>query len=584
MYNVGVTQISLILIIILGILVLAILAGVGFFRWLIFRPIASIARSLREIRSGKTSAEFGALKRFLFFSPLITEISKIGVSLRRARTAAMEEAKMRYEKLESPWTAERLGEFIKAYLKDRNIFVVSATEPYVHDKPSHWYVPASGMVTAVESVMQACGGLWVALGRGEADKESSDNEGKLKVPPDDPKYTLKRMWITPEEYKGFYVGFANEAMWPLFHNAHTRPIFRKEDWQKYRRVNGKFTEALLAEIKDIDRPIILVQDFHFALLPEMIKKNRPDAQIGIFWHVPWPSPETFNICPWAKQILQGMLGADIIGFHTQQYCNNFMETVGRGIESIIDLDQFSITFKNHLTQIRPFPISIAFPELSAEAEKNSANKIFEQFGIKTEYVGMGVERLDYIKGILERFKGIEFFFDQHPNNKEKFTFLQIAEPSREAVERYRQFNKDVTSEAERINQKFATNSWQPIVLEKRHFSHEELYPLYRHANVCLVTSLHDGMNLVSKEFVAARDDEKGVLVLSQFAGAARELKGGAIIINPYSAEETAAAINEALNMPLIQQRRRMKKMREAVRNYNVYRWSAEFLRALINLD
>jgi len=557
-------------------------------RWLVFLPVVKIIKSIKTIREGKSDKGLENLKNDSFFKPLANEISKISTSLLSARSAASEEARMRMEKLDTPWTEERLKEFIKGYLKDRKIFVVSNREPYEHKKNKNgeieWSVPASGMVTAIEAVMASCGGLWMAQATGDADKEMSDKDGKLQVPPDDPKYTLKRIWLSEKEQKGFYVGFSNEALWPLCHTVHTRPIFRKEDWQAYRRVNGKFAEELLKEIKEIEKPLILVQDFHFALLPQMIKKSRPDAQIGIFWHVPWPSPEIFNICPFHKEILEGMLGADIIGFHTQQYCNNFMETVGKQIESITDFEQFSITFKSHTTHIRPFPISIA---LSNTKEKTSDVKIgkelFNKFGVKSELVGLGVDRMDYTKGILERFKGIEFFLDAQPSYKEKFTFLQIAPKSREVVEKYREFNEKVTAEAERINEKLGQNGWNPIILIKEHLSHKELYPLYRQADFCLVTSLHDGMNLVAKEFVAARNDESGVLILSQFAGASRDLKG-AIIINPYSAEQTSSAIQEALNMPLIEQRKRMKKMREAVKNYNVYRWSAEFMRAVASLD
>lgn len=566
------------------ILAIAIIFAV---RWIILKPILKIIKSIRSIRTGKTEQELNGFEEHSFFRPLAEEISKISDSLSKARLAASEEARLRMEKLDTPWTAERLKEFLKVYLKDRKIFAVSNREPYVHEKVKNeieCFVPASGMVTAIEPVMEACGGVWLAQASGNADKETSDADGKLQVPPDDPKYTLKRIWLSEKEQKDFYVGFSNEALWPLCHNVHNRPIFRKEDWQGYRRVNGKFAQSLLREIKDVEKPLILIQDFHFSLLSQMIKKSRPDAKIGLFWHVPWPSPEVFNICPWHKEIVEGMLGADIIGFHTQQYCNNFMDTVGKEIESIVDLEQFSITLKGHTTNIRPFPISVAFP--SKEDEKimiKRGEEMLKQFSINTEFVGLGVDRLDYTKGILERFKGIEFFFNMYPTYKEKFTFLQIAPPSREGVEKYRQFNEEVTSQAELINKKFGKNGWEPIVLIKKNLSHDELNALYRHADFCLVTPLHDGMNLVSKEFVAARSDESGVLILSQFAGASKDLKG-AIIINPYSAEQTSSSIYEALNMPPAQQRQRMKRMRETVKNYNVYRWSAEFMKAISVLD
>jgi len=567
-------------------LLFAILAVIVL-RWLILMPVVKMIKSIKAIRSGKIEEGLKGFEKHSFFRPLAEEISKISDSLSKARSAASEEARLRMEKLDTPWTAERLREFVKTYLKGRKVFAVSNREPYVHSKIKNevsYSVPASGMVTAVDPAMEACGGVWLAQATGDADKKTSDANGKLQVPPEDPKYTLKRIWLSEKEHKGFYVGFSNEALWPLCHNVHNRPIFRKEDWQEYRRVNGKFAQNLLREIEGVKNPLILVQDFHFSLLPQMIKKSRPDAKIGIFWHVPWPSPEVFSICPWHKEILEGMLSADIIGFHIQQYCNNFMETVGKAIESMLDLEQFSITLKGHITYIRPFPISVAFDSNGDDKQTLKKGKeLLEQFEVKTEYVGLGVDRLDYTKGILERFKGIEFFFDSYPAYKEKFTFLQIAPISRNEVEKYRQFNEDVTTQAEKINAKFQKNGWKPIVLVKNQLTHKELDLLYCQADVCLVTSLHDGMNLVSKEFVSARKDELGVLILSRFAGSAKELKG-AIIINPYSAEQTASAISEAINMPLTLQRQNMKKMREVIKNYNVYRWSAEFMKAVASLD
>ncbi len=553
-------------------------------RWLVYRPIIHMAEAIRQTRSGGVSNRSVVSKNHSFFKPIEAEISKMAKSLVSARVSAREEAKMRLEKLDSPWTAGRLKEFFEAYLKDRQIFVVSNREPYIHTKIKNEIkvlVPASGMVTALEPVMEACGGIWLAHGSGDADRLVVDKEDKIAVPPDDPKYTLKRLWLTEKESKGYYVGFSNETLWPLCHMAHTRPIFRKQDWIEYRKVNGKFAQSLLTEIKDVQRPLILIQDYHFALLPEMIKKSRPDAEVGIFWHIPWPSAESFSICPWRKDILEGMLGADVLGFHTQQYCNNFLETVGKEIESIADLEKFAITHQGHTSYIKPFPISVPFTngEILSDETKST---IPAELGIRTKYLGLGVDRLDYTKGILERMRGIEFFFDMFPAYKGQLTFLQIAPPSRESVEKYRQFNEEVTEEVERINKKLAAGDWQPIVLRKEHYTHEEIYPLYRAANFCLVTSLSDGMNLVSKEFVAARNDEAGVLILSQFTGASRNLKE-AIIINPYSAEETANAIHKALTMSSSEQHRRMKKMREAVKSYNIFRWAAEFLKSISNL-
>lgn len=554
-------------------------------RLIIYQPIMNLAESIRQARTGKSIDNPKTIKSHSFFHPIAAEISKMSTSLLQARTTASEEARLRLEKLDSPWTAERLKEFVKAYLKDRQIIVVSNREPYIHKNTKNkiqYTVPASGMVTALEPIMEACGGVWLAHGSGDADRLVVDKNDKVAVPPDEPKYVLKRLWLTDSEVEGYYQGFSNEAMWPLCQMAHTRPIFRKEDWTEYQRVNGKFAQSLLSEIQGIQRPVVLIQDYHLALLPEMIKRSRPDAVVGLFWHIPWPSGEAFGICPWRTEVLGGMLGADVVGFHTQQYCNNFLETVGKEIESLTDLETYAITHKGHTAYIKPFPISVAFTG-GEKGASEVGSRILERIGIHTKYLGLGVDRMDYVKGILEKLRGIEFFLDMYPAYKGQFTFLQIASPTREEVEKYRQFSQDVTREAKRINNKFRRGDWQPVALLKEHHTHEEIYPLYRAANVCMVTSLSDGMNLVAKEFVAARSDEAGVLVLSEFTGSARELRE-AIIINPYSAEQTAESIYRSLTMPITQQRKSMKKMRESVQNHNVYRWAAEFIRAVTSLE
>lgn len=551
------------------------------------RPLSKLAESVKAARKdGDLPAEWKGEGSFL--NPLSSEILKITQSLRRARTVASEEARLRLEKLDTPWTEERLKEFFKAHLKGRQIFVVSNREPYIHTKDKNeknkitWQVPASGLVTALEPIMAACGGTWLAYGGGNADKETVDEYDKIKVPPDEPTYTLKRLWLTEEEIKKYYNGFSNEALWPLCLLAHHRPLFREPDWKLYRQVNGKFAQSLLPEIKNVERPMVLVQDFHLALLPRLIKNNRSDAEVGLFWHIPWPSAETFSICPWRKEILDGMLGADLIGFHTQQHCLNFMETVSKEIESIVNFDEFSITRGNHTTYVKPFPISVAFPG-GAKIDNFSKSAVLQKYKISTELLGVGVDRMDYTKGIMEKLKGLEFFFTLHPEYQGKFTFLQVAPSSREGVQKYREFGEEVATEVERINKTFEKKGWKPIVLVRESLSHEDLYPLYHAADVCMVTSLSDGMNLVAKEYVAAKDKENGVLVLSQFAGASRELKGGAIIVNPYSAEETADAVYRAITMPLSEQYRRMKKMQETIKNHNIFRWAAEFLKTLSNL-
>ena len=560
-------------------------------RFFVFRQVIRLVESVKKIRMGGKNETFKDTAKYSFFKPLAKEITHMANSLLAARSTASEEARMRLEKLDTPWTAERLKEFIKAYLKDRKIFIVSNQEPYIHQKNKNEIVCSivpSGLNTAVNSVMEACGGVWIAHGSGDADKESSDENGKLQVPPNDPHYTLKRVWLSEKEFGGHY-RFSVEAIYPLCLMTYTRPVFRKDNWMMYKNVNKKFAQTLLAELKDVEEPIVLIQDYHFALLPQMIKEARPDAEVGIFWHVPWPSPEAFSVCPWRKEILKGMLGADIVGFNTQQFCNNFIDTIGKEVESLIDLETFSITREDHTTHIKSFPISIVFSDSKeTKIEQSESNDlglgILKKLGIQTKYLGLGVDRLDHAKGIPERFIGIENFFDAHPEYQGQLTFLQIASPHREHFKEYQEQYKDlITKEANRVNQKFGAKEWKPIVLETTQYSPLELKALFKIAHFCLITSLHDSMNLVAKEYVATRNDSLGVLILSQFAGASRDLKD-ALIINPHNTEEIGTAIYTALTMPLSEQRRRMDTMRTSVKDYNVYRWAAEFIKAVTSLS
>jgi alpha,alpha-trehalose-phosphate synthase [UDP-forming] len=559
-------------------------------RWLIFEPIRTLTSSIRLARNENNTPPTPFSLPSLF-APLTQEVSSMRQSLIEARIAAAEEAKASLEKMDAPWTAQRLKEFIRDTAKDRKIVVVSNREPYIHEKKGStisYHTPASGMVTALEPVVQAAEGTWVAHGSGTADRLVVNTQNRIAVPPDDPKYTLRRVWLTKEEEHHYYDGFCNEGLWPLCHTAYTRPVFRKEDWEEYQRVNRTFAHAVLTEIQTTKQPIVLVQDFHFALLPKLIKQARPDATVGIYWHIPWVSAEAFSICPWKKEILDGILGSDLIGFHTQLHCNNFIETVSRELESLINYEQFSVTRHNHVSFIKPFPISIAFSKTQTDTSRNykttaKQKNILKHAGIHTPYVGVGIDRLDYTKGILERLKAIELLLTRYPQYVEKFTFAQIAAPTRTRVPRYKEFALEVEKEVERINTMFQTRTWKPIVLIHRHHNHEEIDAWYKAADVCLVTSLHDGMNLVAKEFVASREDNKGVLVLSQFAGASKELKD-ALIINPYNGEETAAAIQYALSMTPAEQTKRMKKLRDIVRRHNIYRWSADMLRTLVTIN
>lgn len=562
--------------------VLIVLITLLIVRWSIAGPIARTAHWIKALRTGRAmSARIKPLDLDLF-RPLAREVATLAESLNTARSAAELEARLR-ETGESVWTPERLAVHVRARLEEGRLFVVSNREPYTHvrrGKSIEVSVPASGLVTALEPVLRACGGTWVAHGSGDADAETVDSSDRLMVPPDDPHYTLRRVWLSKEEEEGYYYGFANEGLWPLCHIAHTRPTFRADDWKHYQDVNRKFAKALLEEMEGIANPVVLVQDYHFALLPRLIKQKRPDARLAIFWHIPWPNPEAFGICPWQRELVDGLLGADLIGFHIQAHCTNFLQTVDRVVESRIDWDHSTVQRLEHRTRVHPFPISVELADVQPKPPRQSAYEVraslFKGLGVEAAVMGLGVDRLDYTKGILERFLAIERFLEKYPRYQGVFTFVQIGAPSRTHIKRYHDLQAEIEAEVERINWRFRADQWKPIVLLERQHSHQEIEPYYRAADLCLVTSLHDGMNLVAKEFVATRQDERGVLILSCFTGAARELRD-ALQVNPYDIDQTAEAIRAALEMSPEEKELRMQRMRKAVRDNNVYRWAASLI-------
>jgi len=480
------------------------------------------------------------------------------------------------------WNPDALRGLLHKELTGERIIVVSNREPYIHTKTKGQvkvHRPASGLVTAVEPVMRACSGTWIAHGSGNADRETVDHLDRVPVPPGNPEYTLRRIWLTKEEEKGYYYGFANEGLWPLCHIAHVRPIFRTEDWLQYVAINQRFADAVVKEA-DSDDPIVLVQDYHFALLPRMIREVLPKATVITFWHIPWPNPESFGICPWREELLRGMLGSTILGFHTPFHCKNFLETVDRYLETRIEHESSTITHGGHLTLVESYPISIQWPSPWQDVMPSieaCRSEIAESLGLSPDHlIGLGVDRQDYTKGILERFRAVERMLELHPELVGRFTFIQIAAPTRSALDDYQAFEAQVRNLAMRINQRFSNGSYQPIILKAEHHEPELVNRYFRAADVCMVTSLHDGMNLVAKEYIAARDDERGVLLLSQFTGAAHELHE-ALIVNPYHVEQTADALFDALSMPEFEQRERMRSMRALVRDFNVYRWAGRML-------
>jgi trehalose-6-phosphate synthase len=356
-------------------------------------------------------------------------------------------------------------------------------------------------------------------------------------------------------------------------------VFRSADWEQYQRVNRRFAEAVVEEARS-DDPIVLVQDYHFALLPRMVQERLPEATVITFWHIPWPNPEAFGICPWREAILEGLLGSTILGFHTRFHCNNFIDTVDRVLESRIDREYSTISYQGRTTLVQHYPISIEWPSRWLRGQPpvpTCRQRIRQANGIAEDVrVGVGVDRLDYTKGIVERLRAFERLLETHSEWIGRFCFVQIAAPSRSAIERYRRFAEEVNEVAAAINDRFGRPGHKPIQLRVSHHAPPEVFEYYRGADLCFVSSLHDGMNLVAKEFVAARDDEEGALVLSLFAGASRELPE-ALVVNPYDTDECANALHRALTMSPEEQRSRMRRMRAYVQEYNIYRWAGRML-------
>lgn len=458
-------------------------------------------------------------------------------------------------------------------------------EPFIHRYVGDQIAvmkPASGMATAIDPIMDASGGTWIAHGSGDADREVVDEADKIRVPPENPTYTLRRVWLTKQQEQGFYYGLANEGLWPLCHITFTPPVFRPADWDMYREVNQLYADAVLQEAGD--KPtFVFIQDYHFCLLPRMLKKANAKLIVAQFWHIPWPNREVFRVFPWGEELLDGLLGNDLLGFHIRYHCQNFLDTVDRNIEARVDTDRFQITRGGQTTSIREFPISIDYADHAALAQSADVNQAMlrwrKRLGRSAELVGVGIERLDYSKGIPQRLRAVDYLLEHHPEYRRRFVFLQLAAPSRSHIPEYQKIEDDVENLVEQINYKWRDRGWQPVLFLKEHHGPTDMMAVHRLARFCVVSSLHDGMNLVAKEYVAAKTDNDGVLVLSEFAGAARELSD-ALVINPYDTEQFADAIRYAVEMEPDERQGRMSRMRQVIEEHNVYWWAANFLTEL----
>jgi len=488
----------------------------------------------------------------------------------------------------STWTRQKLQKVVREHFPGVKMIAVSNREPYIHSKVDgriHCGTAASGLTSALDPILRASGGVWVAHGSGSADRDVVDGCNRVAVPPDDPCYMLRRVWLPKQIENEYYYGLANEGLWPLCHAVFHRPRFHARYWASYQDANRIFARAILEEANG-DPALVFIQDYHLALLPRMLKRANPRLTVAQFWHIPWPNRETFRAFPWKDELLDGMLGNDLLGFHLQYHCNNFLETVERSIEARVDNDHGAVIKSGHRTLVRAFPISIDFEERSGMASRPdgpSAAQWRQELGNIPEILGIGIDRIDYTKGIPDRLEAIDRLLEDHPNYVGRLVFLQVAVPSRTGIADYDDLNSALALQVDRMNRKWAHASWKPVVLVRRHVDREALVALHLMADFCFVTSLHDGMNLVAKEFVASRVDGDGVLILSAFTGAARELTD-ALIVNPFSVDEMAEALHQALSMPAEERHRRMNKMRAAVAVNNVYRWAGKILLTLSGID
>src|SRR3989338_8776926 len=489
------------------------------------------------------------------------------------------------------WNKLTLQNIIREKMGDYSLIVASNRQPFSHIMKAGKMVcqrEPGGLVTALHPVMQAAQqGTWIAAGTSEYDRKSVDAQHKVMIPPENPSDALRRIFLSKEERDGYYYGYCNEGLWPLSHVAYTRPTFLSSDWQTYEKVNRKFADAILEEIGN-RKAFVWIQDFHLVLVAKYLREAGASNIItSIFWHIPWPNPEIFRICPQKKEILEGFLAYDLVGFQIRHHFDNFLACVDQELESRIDREKTSVIYQSRETLIRSFPISVDFEAISNQASstdgKIRADRIKDELELGDKKLLVGVDRIDYTKGIPEKLRALDHFLGKYPVYKEKFIFFQLGQISRLRIPRYKQLNDEINALVEEINWKHSQGSWAPIVFKRSYMPYQDILALYRIADGCLVSSLHDGMNLVAKEFVAARSDLEGTLILSQFTGTARELTN-ALLVNPYDPDAFADLILQVFEMSQEEKAKRMQKMREVVAQQNIYRWAGKVLSQLLKFE
>lgn len=488
------------------------------------------------------------------------------------------------------WTKKTLQKTISERMADYTLIIASNRQPFQHSLKGGkltCYREPGGLVTGLSPVMEAVSGTWIAVGTSEEDRKTVDSAGHVRMPPQNPSYTLRRIFLSKEDRDGYYYGYSNEGIWPLSHIAYTRPTFIESDWKSYQKVNRQFADAILEEVGD-QKAFVWIHDFQMAMVAKYLREaGKPNIITSLFWHIPWPNPEVFRICPQKKEILEGFLACDMVGFQIRYHLDNFLAAVDKEVESRIDREKDTVTYQNHETLVRAFPISVDFEAIDRQAQSEEGLKraiqLRAEWGIEDMFLLVGIDRIDYTKGLPEKFRAFDRFLEKYPEFKSKISLLQLGQISRIHIAKYKQLNDEINALVEEINWKHSQGAWTPIIFTRTYMPYSDILALYRTADACIVSSLHDGLNLVAKEFVASRGDLKGSLLLSQFTGAARELTD-AILINPYDPESFADAIFQAVNLSQEEQSKRMKKMREIVADHNIYRWAGKVLSQLLKFE
>jgi trehalose-6-phosphate synthase len=477
---------------------------------------------------------------------------------------------------------------LKRAFPDRTFFVVSNREPYEHhwdEQQSEVQVrrPAGGLTSALDPLMQAVGGVWIAWGSGDADREVVDENQRVRVPPESASYTLHRVWLDQQDVNQYYFGYANQFLWPLCHLRPALTRIRGRYWQRYQLVNRRFAETVAAEADAVaesagGRSAVWFQDYHLATAPAELRALRPDVTIAHFWHIPFPPIEIFRIASNGRELLEGLVANDLLGFHLPLFCDNFLRCAESLLDrATVDWDRRAVIVDGRACYVRAFPISIdveAFEAAGGVADADAqVTRLRARYAPAGGQLGIGVDRMDYSKGLEEKLKALELLWDEYPEFRERFSYVQVAVPSRTGIEAYDWLNEKIERMVWTINDRYGTGEWRPVHLIRESLPAERLALLYRAADVCVIASLQDGMNLVAKEFVASQPtDAAGVLVLSKFAGAAEEMNGQ-LEVNPFDPEMFAACMRDALLMPESERRERLQRMRGSLRT--IYDWMEE---------